>query len=104
MSPETYYDEVKMTGKKKIGFAAMNPERQKEIARKGGANVPADKRSFAQNRDLAATAGRRGGENVSADRRSFSTNRELARAAGKKGGRKTQKLRAVETEPESPTA
>lgn len=102
MSPASYY-EVKMSDKK-IGFAAMDPEKQREIARKGGANVPAEKRSFAQNRHLAVTAGRRGGENVSADRRSFSTNRELARAAGKKGGRKTQKQRADETQPESPTA
>lgn len=43
------------------GFASMSPERRREIARKGGASVPADKRSFAQNRDLAASAGRAGG-------------------------------------------
>jgi len=44
------------------GFAAMNPERRREIARKGGASVPSEKRSFAKDRDLAATAGRKGGE------------------------------------------
>lgn len=44
------------------GFAAMNPERRREIARKGGASVPSEKRSFAKNRDLAASAGRKGGE------------------------------------------
>jgi general stress protein YciG len=44
------------------GFAAMNPERRREIARKGGASVPGEKRSFAKDRDLAATAGRKGGE------------------------------------------
>jgi uncharacterized protein len=44
------------------GFAAMTPERRKEIARKGGASVPSEKRSFAKDRDLAATAGRKGGE------------------------------------------
>lgn len=43
------------------GFAAMSPEKQLEIARKGGASVPHDKRSFSQDRDLAAEAGRRGG-------------------------------------------
>jgi general stress protein YciG len=43
------------------GFAAMDPERRREIARRGGASVPSDKRSFAQNRDLAADAGRKGG-------------------------------------------
>ncbi len=40
----------------------MDPERQREIARKGGASVPHDKRSFSQDRNLAAEAGRRGGE------------------------------------------
>jgi len=44
------------------GFAAMDKDRQREIARKGGASVPDDKRSFSQNRDLAASAGRKGGE------------------------------------------
>jgi len=44
------------------GFAAMDKERQREIARKGGASVPDDKRSFSQDRDLAASAGRKGGE------------------------------------------
>ena len=44
------------------GFAAMDKERQREIARKGGASVPDEKRSFSQDRGLAATAGRKGGE------------------------------------------
>ena len=44
------------------GFAGMDQEKQREIARKGGANVPNDKRSFAQNRALAAAAGRKGGQ------------------------------------------
>lgn len=45
----------------KRGFASMSPERRTEIARKGGAAVPAEKRSFAQNKELAQEAGRRGG-------------------------------------------
>ena len=44
------------------GFAAMDPARQREIARTGGASVPDEKRSFSQDRDLAANAGRKGGE------------------------------------------
>jgi general stress protein YciG len=40
----------------------MDPERQRAIAAKGGAAVPADKRSFSQDRQLAADAGRKGGE------------------------------------------
>jgi len=44
------------------GFASMDEEKQREIARKGGANVPHEKRSFAQDRALAAEAGRKGGQ------------------------------------------
>jgi general stress protein YciG len=40
----------------------MDVERRREIARKGGASVPDEKRSFSQDRDLAAAAGRKGGE------------------------------------------
>ncbi len=40
----------------------MDPERQREIARTGGASVPSEKRSFSQDRSLAAQAGRKGGE------------------------------------------
>ena len=48
--------------KSKRGFASMTPEKQREIASKGGKSVPSDKRSFAQNRDLASQAGRKGGQ------------------------------------------
>lgn len=44
------------------GFACMTPEKRREIASKGGASVPADRRSFSQSHDLAATAGRKGGQ------------------------------------------
>jgi hypothetical protein len=40
----------------------MSPEKRKQIAKKGGASVPAHKRSFAKDKELAATAGRKGGE------------------------------------------
>ena len=43
------------------GFASMSMEKRREIASKGGKSVPADKRAFSQNRDLAAEAGRKGG-------------------------------------------
>jgi len=48
--------------KSKRGFASWTPERRAEVARLGGASVPADKRSFSQNKDLASSAGRKGGE------------------------------------------
>lgn len=40
--------------KARRGFAAMSPEKRREIARKGGAAVPSEKRSFSQSPDLAA--------------------------------------------------
>lgn len=43
------------------GFASQSPERRREIAAMGGAAVPADKRSFSKDRDLAAKAGSIGG-------------------------------------------
>lgn len=68
------------------GFASMDPERQREIARKGGRSVPPEKRSFSQDPKLAAEAGRKGGENVPPEKRSFSQDRALAAEAGRKGG------------------
>ncbi len=44
------------------GFASMDEKKQKEIASKGGQSVPAEKRSFSQDRELASQAGRKGGE------------------------------------------
>jgi general stress protein YciG len=40
----------------------MDPERQREIARKGGAAVPSEKRSFSQDHALAVRAGKKGGK------------------------------------------
>lgn len=39
----------------------MTPERRREVARNGGLSVPKEKRSFARDRALAASAGRKGG-------------------------------------------
>jgi uncharacterized protein len=43
------------------GFASMDADKQREIARKGGRSVPNEKRSFSQNHQLASEAGRKGG-------------------------------------------
>jgi len=48
-------------GSSSRGFASMSQEKRREIASKGGKSVPAEKRSFAQNRELASQAGRKGG-------------------------------------------
>jgi len=68
------------------GFASMDPDKQRAIARKGGESVPHEKRSFSQNPTLAAEAGRKGGQSVSPHKRSFSQNHKLASEAGRKGG------------------
>jgi general stress protein YciG len=60
--------------------------RSAEAGRKGGQSVPGAKRSFSQNRELAATAGRKGGQSVPDEKRSFSQHPELAAEAGRKGG------------------
>ena len=75
------------------GFAVMDAQKQREIARKGGTNVPDEKRSFAQNRALASDAGRKGGRAVAGEARSFSVDRDLASQAGRKGGETTQRAR-----------
>lgn len=77
-------------GTSKRGFASMDRSKQREIARKGGESVPAEKRSFSRDHELAAEAGRKGGLSVPAEERSFSKNRELAAEAGREGGRHSQ--------------
>ena len=68
------------------GFAAMDPEKRKEIARKGGQAVPPEKRAFSVNKALAAHAGSIGGKAVDPAKRSFSQFPNLASEAGRKGG------------------
>jgi general stress protein YciG len=68
------------------GFASMDPEIRREIARMGGKAVPPQKRAFSQDVKLASKAGKQGGKSVPPERRSFSVDRELASRAGKKAG------------------
>jgi uncharacterized protein len=88
------------------GFASMDEEKQREIARKGGRSVPAQARSFSKNPVLASAAGRKGGQSVPAHQRSFSRNPELASQAGRKGGtasggRKIHTERDIPEKPQS---
>ncbi len=50
------------TGKSNRGFASMDPEKQRQIASKGGQSVPPEERSFSKDPALAASAGRKGGQ------------------------------------------
>ena len=74
------------SGTSNRGFASMDEEKQRAIAKKGGESVPKEKRTFSLDPGLAAEAGRKGGESVAREDRSFSKNHELAREAGRKGG------------------
>jgi general stress protein YciG len=73
-------------GASKRGFASMDPERRRQIAAKGGRNVPKEARGFSRDPALAAEAGRKGGISVPPEERAFSHDRDLAVAAGRKGG------------------
>ncbi|MDP2359122.1 MAG: KGG domain-containing protein [Beijerinckiaceae bacterium] len=81
--------------KSKRGFASMSPEKRREIARKGGASIPPEKRSFSQDRSLAAAAGKKGGSAVPGENRSFSTEAGLASKAGRKGGAAKHPMRST---------
>lgn len=64
------------------GFAAMDPEKQKEISRKGGLSVAPKDRSFSRDRNLASNAGRKGAISRNADRRSQSSMNPANQNAG----------------------
>jgi general stress protein YciG len=68
------------------GFASMDDEKQKEIARKGGESVPDEKRSFSQDPELASEAGRKGGQESGGN---FKNDPERAAEAGRKGGQES---------------
>lgn len=79
-------NEPNEVAKRPRGFAAMDPERQRAIARKGGLAVKPEQRSFSKSPELAAAAGRKGGSSVPPESRSYFKNRDLAVSAGRKGG------------------
>jgi general stress protein YciG len=77
-----------MTGKSKRGFASMDPERQKEIASKGGRAAHAKGTAHEWSRDEARAAGRKGGVIVSRDREHMS-------AIGREGGEARGRANAI---------
>jgi general stress protein YciG len=78
------------------GFAALSPEKRREIAALGGASVPPQKRAFSKDPELAHYAGAKGGSSVPPEKRTWK-NRELAAAAGRKGGLATKKAAEAST-------
>ena len=67
------------SGKSKRGFASMDPQRQREIASKGGRAAHAKGTAHEWSSDEARVAGRKGGEVVSRDR-------DHMAAIGREGG------------------
>jgi len=63
------------------GFASMNPEKQREIARKGGRVAHERGSAHEFNSDEAREAGRKGGQAVSRDRAHMA---EIGRRGGEK--------------------
>jgi hypothetical protein len=76
------------TPPKPRGFAAMTPERRREIAAKGGRALKPEQRAYSRDRDLASAAGRLGGSMVPPEKRPFSVDREHAARCGRLGGQK----------------
>ncbi|HWE21513.1 MAG TPA: KGG domain-containing protein [Hyphomicrobiaceae bacterium] len=52
------------------GFASMSPELRREISRKGGQSIPAQKRAFSQRKELGRSARRKGGVAIGRNRHS----------------------------------
>ena len=71
----------------KRGFASMDPEQQRQIAREGGRAAHKLGVAHEFNSEEAREAGRKGGEAVSA-------NREHMSAIGRKGGEASRSSRA----------
>lgn len=75
------------------GFASMNTERQKEIARKGGKAAHEKGTAHEFTSEEARAAGRKGGERVSADRSHMS---RIGRLGGRSSAGKRQASRSGE--------
>lgn len=60
--PEIKTNNMDPKPKSRRGFASMDPERVREIARKGGASVQPQNRSFSRDPKLASRSGAKGGK------------------------------------------
>lgn len=76
------------TGTQNRGFASMNRDRQREIARKGGKAAHEKGTAHEFTADEARAAGRKGGERVSA-------NREHMSRIGRLGGKRSAGRRSM---------
>lgn len=77
------------------GFASMDPEKQREIARKGGRAAHAKGTAHEFTSDEARQAGRKGGEAVSRNRAHMA---EIGRRGGERRGAKRAALKDQTTD------
>lgn len=80
-------------GKSHRGFAAMPPEKQREIASKGGKAAHESGRAHEFTSEEAAEAGRKGGKAAHQSGRAHEFTSEEAAEAGRKGGHASQGAR-----------
>lgn len=80
-------------GKSHRGFAAMPPEKQREIASKGGKAAHESGRAHEFTSEEAAEAGRKGGRAAHQSGRAHEFTSEEAAEAGRKGGHASQGAR-----------
>ena len=78
-----------MAGQSKRGFAAMVPQKQREIARRGGQTAHRKGTAHEFTSEEARVAGRRGGKAVSSNRQYMA---EIGRKGGQSSGRQAARL------------
>ena len=94
MEGEASGDGRSTRGSSNRGFAAMSPERQKQIASEGGRAAHRQGVAHEWNSDEARKAGRKGGEKVSQNREHMS---EIGRRGGQSsGGRRNRNQQSEE--------
>src|SRR5918911_729649 len=92
-----------MPNTSKRGFAGMAPEKQREIASKGGKAAHAKGTAHHFTPEEARIAGRKGGQAAHAKGTAHEFTPEEARAAGRKGGLRSQQ-RAAGSRPQESMA
>ena len=83
-----------MAGQSKRGFAAMLPQKQREIARRGGQTAHKKGTAHEFTPEEARVAGRRGGKAVSSNRQYMA---EIGRRGGQSSGRQAARSRQSQT-------
>ncbi len=87
-------------GKSHRGFAAMPPEKQREIASKGGRAAHVSGRAHEFTSQEAAEAGRKGGRAAHQSGKAHEFTSEEAAEAGRKGGHASQGARRQRSQSE----